>query len=135
MPGSVRSAPPIAGGAEPGEHVLAVAVAGDAEGDVPWLAEVVQLVGEHAGEPGSPGDAGEGRDVVREGDRGEGPLAHHDGVDEFDGDVLCVRARAAVAEHQQPAALVEAPGDAVTGARDVFGIVGEELTWYFTALE
>ena len=54
-------------------------------------------------------DAAEGGHVPGEGHGGQGALAHDDRVNEFDGDVLGIRAPSAVAKRDQLAAFAE-PG-------------------------
>jgi hypothetical protein len=103
-----------------------VAVGRDPEGDVVRPGQQPELMGEDLVEAEVPGHAGHGRGVGREGERGQGPLADDDRVDELDREVLGVGGGTAVAEHDQLAAAREPHRHVVTGGGDQLGVVREQ---------
>jgi hypothetical protein len=74
-----------------------------------------------------PEDQGEGRhDVVREGHGGQGPLAHDDGMDELNRNVLRIAGRCAGAERNQDTVAGEAARHPVAQVRKTVCIAMKE---------
>ena len=72
-------------------------------------------------------------DVPGQGESGQGALPHDDRVNEFDGDVLGIRAPSAVAERDQLAALAEPGRHGGAGTTDRIGALHEGQASFATA--